>query len=423
MIGQRVNNYEILAQIGEGGMGTVYLARHPVIDRKAAVKVLRGTMANDPGLVNRFFNEARAANAIHHPNIIDVLDVGMMGHPPTPYLMMEYLEGESLAQRLKRMGRIHTGDAVEFTYQTAAALAAAHGKGIVHRDLKPENLFLVPDPNVPGREQIKVLDFGIAKLRGDLSPDAVKTQTGALMGTPPYMSPEQCRGISDDVDHRTDIYALGIILYEMLCGAPPFTDPGFGNVLVMHLTLAPTPPRTINPGIPPHIEKVILRALAKAPAERFTSMVELQAALGTGPAHTIAGAARAVDPVGATPAAPRPPTTFSATAGEVERLRKGQRRPLRLALAAGVALLAGVAIFVAAKGGPAPKESTVAPAPAAAVAAPPTANAAPPPPVAVAAIPSPGPADAGVPPDAGDAGRKSKGRGQKKTKSDGVEKW
>ncbi len=287
MLGQRINNYEILSQIGEGGMGTVYLARHPYIDRKAAIKVLRPSLAKDATLVQRFFNEARAANAIRHPNIIDIIDVGLTAEGGTPYLMMEFLEGENLSVRIKRMGKIRVGDAVEFAYQTASALSAAHSKGIIHRDLKPENLYLVPDPSVPGREVVKVLDFGIAKLRGDLQGDSVKTQTGALMGTPPYMSPEQCRGISDQIDHRTDIYALGIIMYEMLCGAPPFVGEGFGEILVMHLTRAVEPPRARNPGIPEHLEAVILRALAKDANQRFGSMTELQAALATGPARTV----------------------------------------------------------------------------------------------------------------------------------------
>jgi serine/threonine-protein kinase len=294
VIGQKINNYEIVAQIGEGGMGAVYMARHPFLDRKVAIKVLRPSLASDQTLVNRFFNEARAATAIRHANIIEVSDVGLLPGSNTPYLMMEYLEGENISRRLKRMGRIRVGDAVEFAFQTAAALTAAHAKGIIHRDLKPENLYLVPDPGVPGREIVKVLDFGIAKLRGDLGSGTggnsvggeVKTQTGQIMGTPPYMSPEQCRGVSAQIDHRTDIYSLGIILFEMLCGAPPFTGDGFGDILVAHLTQEPPSPRAINGGIPEHLERTILKALAKKPADRFASMAELQTALGSGPART-----------------------------------------------------------------------------------------------------------------------------------------
>ena len=216
MIGERVNNYEVRSIVGEGGMGAVYLAEHPFMGRKAAIKVLRPELAQDRGLVERFMNEARAANAIHHPNIIDIIDVGLLPSG-VPYLMMEFLEGESLAKRIER-GRLTIAEAVDVATQTASALQAAHGKGIVHRDLKPDNLFLVPDDGRPFGARVKVLDFGIAKLRGELSGGGAKTQTGSVMGTPPYMSPEQCRGITEEIDHRTDIYALGIILYEMLAG-------------------------------------------------------------------------------------------------------------------------------------------------------------------------------------------------------------
>src|SRR3954453_14729489 len=255
-------------------MGSVYMARHPFIDRKVAIKVLRASLANDPSVVHRFFNEAKAARPTHHPNIIEILDVGLLPDNRTPYLMMELLEGENVSKRIKR-GLLTPQEAVDIAVQTASAVSAAHAQGIVHRDLKPENLFLAQDSRT-GKQLLKVLDFGIAKLRGPLSGDGVKTQTGALMGTPPYMSPEQCRGISGEVDHRTDIYALGIILYEMLCGTPPFVGEGFGDVLVQHLTRAPEPPRTRNPTIPRPLERVILRALAKSIAHRFSTMAEMQ---------------------------------------------------------------------------------------------------------------------------------------------------
>jgi eukaryotic-like serine/threonine-protein kinase len=281
MIGIKINNYEIVQAIGEGGMGTVYLARHPFIGRKAAVKVLHEGLARDKSLVARFLNEARAANAIRHPNIIDIIDVGMLAGSETPYLMMEFLEGESLASRLRRDGRLSAAVAVDLAQQTAGALAAAHTGGIIHRDLKPENLYLVPHGSLPGRIVVKVLDFGIAKLRGEISGNQVRTETGALMGTPPYMSPEQCRGVGRDIDHRTDVYALGIILYEMLCGSPPFQASGFGDILVMHLMQPPEPPRARNPDIPEALEALILKALAKTADARFATMAELENALAT----------------------------------------------------------------------------------------------------------------------------------------------
>jgi tRNA A-37 threonylcarbamoyl transferase component Bud32 len=278
LIGERVNNYQVLSLLGEGGMGAVYLAEHPFMGRKAAIKVLRRELAEDKGLVERFMNEARAANAIHHPNIIDIIDVGQLPSG-VPYLMMEFLDGESLAKRIEREKHLAISAAVDIATQTASALYAAHGKGIVHRDLKPDNLYLVPDEGRQLGQRVTVLDFGIAKLRGELSGSGAKTQSGSVMGTPPYMSPEQCRGITDEIDHRTDVYALGIILYEMLTGTPPFMSEGWGEVVLMHVTKAPPPPRARNPEISPELEAVILKALAKVPADRWDSMADLGTAL------------------------------------------------------------------------------------------------------------------------------------------------
>jgi eukaryotic-like serine/threonine-protein kinase len=278
LIGERVNNYQVLSLLGEGGMGAVYLAEHPFMGRKAAIKVLRRELAEDKGLVERFMNEARAANAIHHPNIIDIIDVGQLPSG-VPYLMMEFLDGESLAKRIEREKHLTVAAAVDIATQTASALYAAHGKGIVHRDLKPDNLYLVPDEGRQLGQRVTVLDFGIAKLRGELTGSGAKTQSGSVMGTPPYMSPEQCRGITDEIDHRTDVYALGIILYEMLTGTPPFMSEGWGEVVLMHVTKAPPPPRTRNPEISPELEAVILKALAKVPADRWDSMADLGTAL------------------------------------------------------------------------------------------------------------------------------------------------
>jgi eukaryotic-like serine/threonine-protein kinase len=299
VIGKHLNNYEVVSLLGEGGMGTVYLALHPIMGRKAAVKVLKPELARDESLVSRFFNEARAANAIRHPNIIDIIDVGMLPGENVPYMLMEFLEGESLASRLERIKPLDVAQAVEVSAQTASALAAAHSKGIVHRDLKPDNLFLVPDEMVGAGERVKVLDFGIAKLRDDMRGSSMKTRTGAIMGTAAYMSPEQCQGLIDKIDYRTDIYALGIIMYEMLCGAPPFLSEGFGDIIIMHVMKEPEPPEFKNPLVPPELSAAILRALAKNPEDRFQSMTELQAALrGVGGAHT--GPIHITPPVGTT---------------------------------------------------------------------------------------------------------------------------
>jgi len=231
-----VGNYRVKALLGEGGMGTVYLVEHSLLGWQAAIKVLRPSLADDKVLVTRFINEARAVKAVRHDNIIDIIDVGSLGDG-LPYLLMELLEGDSLGARLHSRGRLSVEQAVDITRQTAGALGAVHDQGIVHRDLKPDNLFLVPDPQDPAREKVKVLDFGIAKLRENGATGSnPRTRSGVLLGTPAYMSPEQCRGIAGAVDHRTDIYALAVILYEMLAGRAPFVSPGAGDVLIMHVS-------------------------------------------------------------------------------------------------------------------------------------------------------------------------------------------
>ncbi len=281
LMGQVINNYEIVNVVSSGGMGDVFGAVHTVMGRKAAIKVLRPEHCGDPALVQRFFNEARAANSIRHPNIVEVLDVGILP-AGLPYITMELLEGETLAERLRRLGKMDIDQAVNFAMQASAALQAAHRQGIVHRDLKPDNLFIVPDPREAGRELIKILDFGIAKLHGDKL-SKVKTNVGSILGTPPYMSPEQCRGIPEGVDHRSDVYALGVILFEMLCGAPPFVADGIGDIMVMHLSSPPPLPTWRRKEVPARIEQTILWALEKNPDQRIPSMADFAFALGVGP--------------------------------------------------------------------------------------------------------------------------------------------
>ena len=189
--GATIGSYRIERQIGAGGMGAVFEARHAELDRRAAIKTLHPQVASSPDLVRRFLDEARAATKIEHPGIVQVFDVGRTDDGTT-YIVMELLQGEALSDRLTEVGRLDPADAVRVICQAADALAAAHRAGIVHRDLKPENLFLVRDSAVVGGERVKVLDFGIAKL---IEPGGVShTGTNMLMGTPPYMSPEQCRG-------------------------------------------------------------------------------------------------------------------------------------------------------------------------------------------------------------------------------------
>jgi serine/threonine-protein kinase len=252
-------------------MGAVYLAEHPFLWRKAAIKVLKSECASNADLVQRFLNEARAANAIHHPNIIDIIDVGILPEG-VPYMMMEFLQGESLADRLHRVSRLPLSEALYIAGQIASALAAAHVVSIIHRDLKPDNVFIVPDLQNPGHEHVKVLDFGIAKLRPEFAPGTPKTSVGALMGTPAYMSPEQCMGKTTEIDHRADIYALGVILFEMLCGRTPFEGQSFGDFFLQHVTVAPEQPQSLNPELPAWVDALILKALEKQSANRIPTM-------------------------------------------------------------------------------------------------------------------------------------------------------
>ena len=357
MIGQLFGNYRAISLLGKGGMGSVYLAEHPEIGRKVAVKVLHTELSADAQLLGRFLNEARAANAIRHPNIIEILDSGMLPHGQ-PFLVMEFLDGESLATRVGRLGRVPLPDALEFTYQTASALGAAHKQGIVHRDLKPDNLFVVPGQHEGDRERIKVLDFGIAKLQRTSPGDSVKTRTGMLMGTPVYMSPEQCRG-TKSVDLRSDVYSLGIILYEMLVGRPPFVSEGFGDLVNMHLNVEPAPIRSWLPTIPEDVEQLVQRALAKNPDDRFQTMAELQEALKalSGPGLVVRGSSPdlgsvpprvATDP---TMAAPPVRTTFSTGTGEI---RAGSRsrgfKGLLVMVAATAVTVMGVGYYLRDRG-------------------------------------------------------------------------
>jgi len=340
-------------------MGAVYLAEHPSIGRQVAIKVLRSELGHDEQALARFINEARAANSIRHPNIIEILDSGVTENGIS-YLVMELLRGESLTSRIKRMGKLSAQDAVTLVIQTASALGAAHAKGIVHRDLKPDNLFVVPNDAMPGTEHIKVLDFGIAKLQNTAPGGFVKTRTGALMGTPIYMSPEQCLG-TKEIDWRSDIYSLGAILYELLTGRPPFVSEGFGALLNMHLNQAPTPLREIEPAIPPGLELAVLKMLAKKPEDRFQSMAEVQSALaaavGVTPAPyalsqsavDVQKALQATVSATAIPELARSQTTLSNTAGE--RLAAAgttvRTRSTRWLIVAGVgAVVAAAAIAV-----------------------------------------------------------------------------
>lgn len=271
LVGTTVGSYQIASKIGTGGMGAVYLGIHPLIHKKVAIKVLHPEFADKPDVVQRFFQEARAVSVLQHPHIVELIDFGQL--QTTPYLhycVMELLEGETLRDRLKR-GSVSESEAIRIARQIADAVAAAHRQQIIHRDLKPDNIFLIG----PAGDHVKILDFGIAKLTGQQA--SLQTQAGTLLGTPAYMSPEQC--MARAVDGRTDIYALGALLFEMGTGRVPFIGDGYADLLIKQINSPLPAPRTINPNLSPPLERVIQRALEKDPAARFQSMEEFAAAL------------------------------------------------------------------------------------------------------------------------------------------------
>ena len=260
--------YRIEAQIGEGGMGVVYKAMHVSLNKPLALKLLRGEMAKDPEVVQRFIQEAQAATSIGHENIIDISDFGRLPDG-TVYFVMEYLNGMPLNDLIKRGGSIPVGQAVEIIRQIAGALGAAHQRGIVHRDMKPDNVYIVPRGET--QNFVKVLDFGIAKVGGASNK---LTRTGMVFGTPHYMSPEQAAGQS--VDARTDIYALGVIMYEMFTGRVPFDADTFMGVLTKHMFEKPEPMN--QPGAERQLgalEQITMRALEKKPENRYQTMHEM----------------------------------------------------------------------------------------------------------------------------------------------------
>jgi serine/threonine-protein kinase len=284
MLGASIGDYRIVAKVGQGGMGVVYRAVHDTLDRAAAVKVLLPAVSNRPEMIARLFNEARSARAARHPGVVEIYDFGILpGH--VAYIMMEFLRGKSLAQHLRHSPCVPYASALQIAGAVARALHAVHEQGIVHRDLKPGNIFLASDPGAPGGTQVKLVDFGIAKPGGECAhwptldhATLALTHTGAVMGTPPYMSPEQCRG-AGQVDHRADLYALGCILYELVCNRPPFIVDGAGDIIAHHLYFYPEPPRTYDGNIPPGLEALIIWLLQKDPCRRPATAAEVVTAI------------------------------------------------------------------------------------------------------------------------------------------------
>jgi hypothetical protein len=381
LIGLTIGNYQITAKIGAGGMGAVYLALHPGIGRKVAVKVLLPEHSKRQDLITRFFNEAKATATLRHPALIEVFDFGFLADG-AGYLVMDFLEGESLSARLGRVAPLPPELAAEIGRQLAAGVAAAHAHGIVHRDLKPDNIFLVPDPELPAGERVKILDFGIAKLiLPGSSGSKGATSTGMLIGTPLYMAPEQCRG-AGLVDHRADVYSAGCILYEMLAGRPPFNYEGVGEILAAHLHQAPTPLHEIDPSIPEPLEAIVMTALQKDPAARQQTMADLSAQLqqflrATPAGHALAphasgadsrpGASASVPGAAAASAVPMPSWSRAASgAGAPPDLRAGASAARPAASVANRASSIGTAptTFSAAASQAAARPESPAPAPA-----------------------------------------------------------
>ena len=323
--GTIVGEYRIEQKLGDGGMASVYGATHPLIGKKAAIKVMSPTLSADAAAVARFALEARAVNRIGHPNIVDVFSFGRLPDGRS-YLCMEWLPGETLYERLwKQHGPLPLPDVLNILDQICDALEATHDKGIIHRDLKPANVFLCP---VRGRQElVKLLDFGVAKLaHHDSSPRW--TSAGCVVGTPEYISPEQARG--KNVDERTDLYSLGVIAYEMILGRQPFISDNPADAIQMHLCATPPRPSILWKQIPPKLEALMLRLLAKNPDERAT-LAEVRATLATlRPTVT-----QALDRVDGAPPPPLPPWRH--------------RHAFRLGLVAATFVMLALAIYRPAK--------------------------------------------------------------------------
>jgi serine/threonine protein kinase len=321
------DRYAVGELLGRGGMAEVYLATDRVLDRPVAFKVLGGWLANDGTFVERFRREALAAARISHPNLVAVFDAG--SEDGVHYIVMEHVPGETLADVLRKEGRLHPDRATKIAASVADALGVAHAARIVHRDVKPANVMLTPD----GRT--KLMDLGIARSIGGAS----ITHASSILGTAGYVSPEQARG--DPVDHRSDIYSLGCVLYEMLTGRQPFEAQDPLAVAYKHVHETPVPPTTLEPSIPPALEAVTLRAMAKEPAERFQSVADMGSALDD--RTTPVAPVTATTPMSPVPTTPLPSARTDTLPRRADRVRR--RRPLvpLLLVLAALALIGGLA--------------------------------------------------------------------------------
>jgi serine/threonine-protein kinase len=406
--GVQIGEYRVEKLLGEGGMGQVYAAKQPVIGKRVAIKILKAAFSNDAELVRRFLGEARAVNKIGHPNIIDIFSFGQLPDG-RQYFVMEFLEGETLADRIEREA-LDLEEAKRLLVQACNALEAAHREKVVHRDLKPENLWIARPKH--GSSFIKVLDFGIAKL---IETEVINvTQTGVTMGTPMYMSPEQC--IGQNVDHRTDIYAMGAMLYQVFAGRLPFDGRTFAEVVAQQLTAVPPPPSQFR-AMSPRLEQLILGCLEKDPGKRPQTAAELavllEAALTPGSPDVLPMAKTIAIDTSAMPAGPietrqgfaqheakdrspayNPPTDVAPSAAAAPPRRVGA---LIAVVAAGLAALV-IGAVVLSSGGQKKTTPVAAPAPAPppAMHQPPPAPAPPTPPTPETKVAAPAPSTPAV---------------------------
>lgn len=274
MIGRIIGKHRVIAKIADGVTGAVYKAEHTVIGRHVAIKVLRSEYSADPELVARFFEVLRAVSSVEHPSIVQIFDFGY--HEMAAFIVMEYLDFETLEQRIRRDGRMRMAFALDLVSQVTDALAAVHERGIIHEDLKADNIALIPDPAVPGGQRAKLLDFGLSTLLTDSGTGARQVRNEAEL--PTYTAPEQLLG-PDDVDQRADLYALGVIFFEMLCGRPPFTSRDLLELVQQVLGGEAPTPRSLIASIPAEVESVIVRLMRKDPRERYPDARELSAAV------------------------------------------------------------------------------------------------------------------------------------------------
>jgi serine/threonine-protein kinase len=395
LLGQTVGGrYRILRKIGEGGMGIVYEAEHVIIEKRVGLKVLRDDFSSRPDVVERFRQEAKSASRIGHEHIIDISDFGETPSGAS-FFVMELLQGHDLAEELSQKGALAPRRTIDLALQCARALGAAHAKGIVHRDMKPENIFLVSRET--GEDFIKIVDFGIAKM-SDIEtggqPGRKLTKTGMIFGTPEYMSPEQASG--KKLDHRVDIYALGIIMYELLAGRVPFVGDTFMGILTQHMFEQPEPLRVLNPScnVPPELERIVYKALAKQADDRYQSMEELASDLSAAALGTGSGSFSSAPPPGTVthhgyaPASgrsqPAPRVIAAASASESPAPRNTSGRAALVGGALGLLVAAGGALFLL-------KRETPAAAPRADAAAKSVTIATPAAPSAPGSVPAPQP--------------------------------